>query len=352
MKKLFRLYNEQGLTSIADRNASREALDLYRDLHRASELTVRVNVARSFDPYGTREQIAKRLDALPGKDGRGGPTGAGDDWVRIGPIKLFLDGGMLNGTAYMRQPWPQGDTYQITEDDYRGLLFIPPEQLTMVVEEGGQAQVADDRPHRRRGGHGRAARRLRVRQPHDADQGRCASASRTPTFPRSATWNAARNWASAPTCSRPGCTRTAPRWPACWARNASAGSSRTRPGWNTPSSAAAATTCCASISLTSTNPWDPWLGIWVALTRKTEGNGVLVPAECLTREQALRLYTINNAYLHHEEKSKGSLEVGKLADLILIDRDILTCPVDDVRHTRVLLTVVDGKVVYRGKVDG
>ena len=45
---------------------------------------------------------------------------------------------MLNGTAYMRQPWPKGETYQITEDDYRGLLFIPPEQLQMVVEEAAK----------------------------------------------------------------------------------------------------------------------------------------------------------------------------------------------------------------------
>jgi len=52
--------------------------------------------------------------------------------VRIGPIKLFLDGGMLNGSAYMRQPWPKGDTYQITRDDYRGLLFIKPDQLNIV----------------------------------------------------------------------------------------------------------------------------------------------------------------------------------------------------------------------------
>ena len=108
MKKLFALYNAHGLTSIADRNAGRGDLDLYLALQKTSELTVRVNVARSFSPAGTREEIAKRLDDLPGKDGRGGPTGVGDDWVRIGPIKLFLDGGMLNGTAYMRQPWPQG----------------------------------------------------------------------------------------------------------------------------------------------------------------------------------------------------------------------------------------------------
>ena len=58
--------------------------------------------------------------------------------MRIGPIKLFLDGGMLNGTAYMRKPWPKGRRYQITEDDYRGLLFIKPDQLQMVVEEAAK----------------------------------------------------------------------------------------------------------------------------------------------------------------------------------------------------------------------
>jgi predicted amidohydrolase YtcJ len=99
----------------------------------------------------------------------------------------------------------------------------------------------------------------------------------------------------------------------------------------------------------ATNPWSPWLGMWVALTRKTERDGVLTPDERLTRELAVRLYTINNAYLHHEEKEKGSLEVGKLGDLIVIDRDILTCPVAEVRDTRVLVTVVGGKVAFERK---
>ena len=99
----------------------------------------------------------------------------------------------------------------------------------------------------------------------------------------------------------------------------------------------------------STNPWSPWLGIWVTLTRKLERGGVLEPSEALSREQAIRLYTINNAYLNREEKEKGSLEVGKLGDLIVIDRDVLTCPADDVKDTKVLLTVVGGKVVYEKK---
>jgi predicted amidohydrolase YtcJ len=121
VRKLFRLYNEHGITSVADRNASGGDLALYRDLRDRGELTLRVNVARSFDPYGNRETVGKRLDALTGPAGKDGPTGAGDEWVRIGPIKFFVDGGMLNGTAYMHKPWPKGPAYQVAEDDYRGL---------------------------------------------------------------------------------------------------------------------------------------------------------------------------------------------------------------------------------------
>jgi predicted amidohydrolase YtcJ len=87
----------------------------------------------------------------------------------------------------------------------------------------------------------------------------------------------------------------------------------------------------------------------VTLSRKTERGGPLMPDEKLTRVQALRLYTWNNAYLHHEEKEKGSLEPGKLADLIVIDRDVLTCPLKDVATTQVLTTLVGGKAVYERK---
>ena len=97
----------------------------------------------------------------------------------------------------------------------------------------------------------------------------------------------------------------------------------------------------------STNPWDPWLGIWVAATRTTEGAGVFNPDQKLTRTEALRFYTINNARLHFEEHDKGTIEPGKLADLILVDRDPLTCPDDQLAGTRVLWTMVGGKTVYK-----
>ena len=99
-------------------------------------------------------------------------------------------------------------------------------------------------------------------------------------------------------------------------------------------------------SVKATNPWNPWLGMWCTLTRFTEGGKLLFPEERLTREQAIRLYTINNAYLTHEEDRKGSLEVGKLGDLIIVDRDPLTCSLRDFLDITVLKTIVGGRVVY------
>ena len=74
--------------------------------------------------------------------------------------------------------------------------------------------------------------------------------------------------------------------------------------------------------------------------------GALHPEQRIARQQAIQLYTINNAFLTFEEKEKGSLEPGKLADFIVLDRDILTCPVDDIRSTTVEQTWIGGRLVY------
>lgn len=99
----------------------------------------------------------------------------------------------------------------------------------------------------------------------------------------------------------------------------------------------------------STNPWNPWLGIWIALKRQTELGGVLDEDQRLTRSQALQFYTVNNARLQGEEKIKGSISRGKLADLIMVDRDPLSCEIDTIRDTKVLLTMVNGKIVWQAK---
>jgi predicted amidohydrolase YtcJ len=103
-------------------------------------------------------------------------------------------------------------------------------------------------------------------------------------------------------------------------------------------------------SLRSVNPYNPFLAMWVTITRRARlYEGRLHPEEALSREQALRFYTINNARLMFLEDKVGSLEEGKLADLIVVDRDILTCPIDDIKDTQCLRTYLNGKLVYERK---
>jgi predicted amidohydrolase YtcJ len=68
--------------------------------------------------------------------------------------------------------------------------------------------------------------------------------------------------------------------------------------------------------------------------------------QIIGRAEAIRLYTINNAWLTFEEKEKGSLEAGKLADFIVIDRNLLECPVDEVKETQVKETWLGGRRVH------
>jgi predicted amidohydrolase YtcJ len=93
------------------------------------------------------------------------------------------------------------------------------------------------------------------------------------------------------------------------------------------------------------NPAQPFLGQYSALTGNTLA-GVLLEGQAITREQMLRMYTLNNAYAVWQEQRRGSLEVGKLADLAVLDRNVLTCPVEEVRDLQVLQTYVAGERVY------
>ncbi|MEM3627550.1 MAG: amidohydrolase [Candidatus Bathyarchaeia archaeon] len=91
---------------------------------------------------------------------------------------------------------------------------------------------------------------------------------------------------------------------------------------------------------------NPMFGIYNAISRKIVAGDVRDPEQKITREEALRCYTINGAYAIFEEKTRGSIEPGKLADLVILDRDILTCPEEEIKKTKVLMTICDGRIVY------
>ncbi|MBL9199250.1 MAG: amidohydrolase family protein, partial [Opitutaceae bacterium] len=99
--------------------------------------------------------------------------------------------------------------------------------------------------------------------------------------------------------------------------------------------------------LRAINFYNPFLAMWTTMTRRAKWfEGQLHPEEALTRRQAIEFYTRNNAHLIFWEKEIGSLEAGKRADFIVVDRDLLACPVDEVKDTRVLETWVEGKRVF------
>jgi predicted amidohydrolase YtcJ len=350
VKDLFHLYNSRGLTSVADRSASPSALKVYRTLRDRGELTVRVNATRVLDQTrGDRAGVVAALNRLAGYDTPGepnGPTGVGDRWVRIGPLKLFLDGGMLNGTAYMRTPWGVGPAYQITEPDYRGLLFVPPDQLAIIAEEAarrgwqmtahvaGEAAMdellnAYDKADRAVGIKGRRWLITHANFTSAENLKRCAELGVGADLQPAWLWKDTRTLLKVLGPERMAWFHPYRKWldAGLIIGGGSDHMIRTDP-------------------IESTNPWDPWLGIWVAVTRQTESASVLNPDQRLSRIEAIRFYTLDNARLHFEEREKGSIESTKFADLILVDRDPLTCPEDELRTMKVLWTMVGGKLVH------
>ena len=91
---------------------------------------------------------------------------------------------------------------------------------------------------------------------------------------------------------------------------------------------------------------DPLASFHSSVTRLTADGSIFYPEQNMTRVEALRSYTINNAYAAFEEQYKGSLEVGKLGDVVVIDRNILTVPDGELADARVDMTIVGGEVRY------
>jgi predicted amidohydrolase YtcJ len=98
-------------------------------------------------------------------------------------------------------------------------------------------------------------------------------------------------------------------------------------------------------------PISPVDCFYASVTRKLTDGTLFFPEQAMTREQALRSYTIDAAYAAFQEDQKGSLSVGKLADMVVLDRDILTVPEDRIQGTKVLYTIVGGKVKHEQQSD-
>ncbi len=89
---------------------------------------------------------------------------------------------------------------------------------------------------------------------------------------------------------------------------------------------------------------NPFVNFHAAITRKLPDRSQFYPDQCMTREEALRSYTINGAYAAFEEDIKGSLSPGKLADLVILNQDIMTIPEDEILKIKIVSTIIGGKI--------
>jgi predicted amidohydrolase YtcJ len=97
-------------------------------------------------------------------------------------------------------------------------------------------------------------------------------------------------------------------------------------------------------------PMNPWVHIYYATTGLNARQVLINGGQQIKREEALKLYTANNGWFLREEDRVGTIETGKLADLLVLDRDYFTVRDEDVKKVRSLMTVVGGRIVHEEKV--
>jgi predicted amidohydrolase YtcJ len=303
---------------------------------------VRVTATIGLSTDGTIDGTEQAIQALPFKHGDG------DDWVRIGPLKIGVDGGVLYGTAFLRDPYGQQSfsLYGFSDPQYRGDLRISPEKLANIIRTGHRlgwqmsSHVTGD---------------AGVDAVLDAVE---AADQDSPIRDRRYTLIHAyfANEDTARRAARLGvCVDTQPAW---YYKDGDAlvdalGTWRLRQfiGLQTWRRAGVKVAINSDHMQgfgpeTSLNPWDPFLTMSVAVTRKTESGQVIGPEERVSREDALRMLTIDAAWLSFDEDRKGSIEVGKLGDLAILSDDPLTCDEGRIHDIQAVTTIVGGRVVH------
>jgi predicted amidohydrolase YtcJ len=342
LEQVHRQYLAAGITSVIERGASVEGFRSYEALRRASRLRVRATVTIRIPEAREPSEVERFIRGLPLR------FGEGDDWLKVGPLKIVVDGGILLGTAFMREPFGLGarQLYAIDNPRYRGFLTLTPEQIRFAIATGhrlgwqmvahvtGDAGVdvvldaieaaqADD-PLR--------DRRHTLLHAYFVSPETAARAARLGVF-----------------------VDTQPAW---YFKDADAlanalGSERLAhfvglATWRRAGAHVAINTdhMFGLDPDDAMNPFNPLLTIYTAATRRTESGRVINDAEAVSREDALRMMTRDAARFSFDETHRGSIETGKLGDFVVLDDDLLRCPAERLRSIRPDVTVVGGDVVF------
>ena len=321
-------FNEAGLTGVIEAGISPEDMRAYQRCLEDGSLNVRVNMMLSApDRSKTVEECESQIQAFPFY------TGFGNKMLRISGLKILIDGGVGGRTALLNEPYTN-DTENV------GLLTLPEHRLRALVDLANKydwqvgVHCAGDRAmditlnafeetHRKKSIKGKRWTIIHSYLPSEKNFQQCREMGVVVASQPSFLYYLGDSYYENLGQNRAFYAKPHKDW--------------LKQG-----------IVVASGTDSPVTPYLPFVSLWASIARKTEVSGTQLGTEqAVTREEALRMYTINGAYLSFEEKVKGSVEPGKLADLLIIDRDILTCPVDHIKDTRVLRTILGGRTVYK-----
>jgi predicted amidohydrolase YtcJ len=323
LEAAMRYVARQGVTSVHNMG-SWDDLATFQRAHQAGRLRTRVYAAV---PLATWERLR---DTLAARDGD-----RGDEWLRIGGLKGFVDGSLGSKTAAFHEPFTDapGNT---------GLLVNTPEALYRWISGADRAglhvmvHAIGDRANTmlldifERVAHeneGRPDRRFRIEHAQHIDPADLPRFRALRVIPSMQPYHAIDDGRWADRVIGPARSRTTYAF---------------RDLLDTGAALAFGSDWFVA-------PPTPLEGIYAAVTRRTLDGAHpdgWVPQQKISVEEALVAYTRAAAHASFEEQIKGSLEPGKLADLVVLDRDLLRVPAETIRDARVLLTVVGGRVVW------
>jgi hypothetical protein len=318
-----------GLTRLISAGADAERVDLFDEIRQKGDLTTRFYMARFVNPPISPEVI-KVLE--------GNRKKYADDWIDLGAVKFLLDGVIEAHTAAMLEPYAN-------DAANRGQLYFDADKYMESVMEldrlgfqifthgiGDRAiRLALDAYETANKANGHTDARDKIEHIEDP------SAQDIPRFGKLGVIASMQPLHTTPNDNILN----------VWAANV--GPQRARRAWPWHDILAGGATLCFG------SDWpvvtlSPWPAVQILLTRETaEGtpSGGWLPNERLTLEQAIHGYTMGGAIAARREKMEGSIEVGKLADVIIISQDLFRIEPNQIGQTKVLMTLVGGKVAYQ-----
>lgn len=321
------LYHATGITGVIDPGLMPQDLAVYQDVWAAGQLTVRTVAMPLAQTDDDPDRLMDKLSSW------GLRTGFGDDWLRIGAIKVFLDGGASLNTALMREPYPDERCQcgiQVTHTDvfHRIVEFCARKGWSIGVHAvGGKAidialEVFDE-----------------VHQRHPVDHLRF-SLIHAYLWPTHANMETARRLGVAVATQAPMQYQFAPLLTRRFGRGLM--------GKATPVKAwLDGGIVVGGGSDSPVTPYPPLLGMWHAVTRYVDDlEGPLGEDEAISPHEALSMYTTGSAWVAFAESQRGMLRPGMLGDWVVLSDNPLTCDPMEIRHLAVLATAVGGQVVF------